>query len=908
MKKRSWRIAALVLVMLLSIALSPYLGLVQTVSASQNTIYKANVKYDSIAKTAVQEFTVKSSTDMKELMLYAEDGKTLVATWNASGNSTVTNGIRTWKVSRAIASVGNRKLVFKGRTSDTAALSNAVTVSFKVENTGVISVSAKTAILEKDSAQVFTVKTTSDAKYLVEYAESGNKVISWEATSGNSTVSGNVRTWTLKQKINTPGKRTLTFKAGTSASTVASAARTASFTVEETLVKEASVKYGTIGKGATQTFMVKTSGTAQNLMLYAEGGNLVKTWKADDDNSYTVGDTRVWKVTQAIGTPGNRTLTLKAGRTTTPGLTGKNVSFSVVEKKIVSAKASNAVILTDDKQSFTVVTSSDVQYLMLYAEGGNPVKTWGAVAYSKEGANRLRTWNVELLIRTAGDRKLVFKGGTNYNTPVTNSATVAFKVEDVAIKSAAAQYDIITKGSEQVFVVRTTKDTMKLVEYAEDGKTLVKSWTASGNSTVSGNERTWTLKQKIQTPGVRRLTFIAGGSTLMSSSKYTVCFAVLSAVPIDEDCFPDAAFRKYISENIDRNKDGALSLAELKGVTDISVANRNISSLQGIEFFPALKSLGCGSNNLKTLDLGRNVALESLYCQSNQLTQLDLSKNKALKYIVCFQNALVSLNVSQCTELLELICYSNKLTTLDVSHNTKLTDLNSSDNKLNTLDVKKNTKLRYLWCSEDGLTSLDISRNKELCELDCSSNDLTGLDLRENTNLIKLYVASNQSLRSVDVSKLTALQHFDCSNIKATKLDVSYNTALEKLDCSYNQLSKLDVSYNAELNTLSCSQNQLTSLDLGQNTKLVGLICHDNALTKLNVKKCTALFYLFFDDNQLTSLDLSKNTELEMISCITNPLKELDVSNCKKIRNIKCSTGLNVIGAGESTDIYYYNK
>ena len=95
MKKRSWRIAALVLVMLLSIALSPYLGLVQTVSASQNTIYKANVKYASIAKTAVQEFTVKSSTDMKELMLYAEDGKTLVATWNASGNSTVTDGIRT---------------------------------------------------------------------------------------------------------------------------------------------------------------------------------------------------------------------------------------------------------------------------------------------------------------------------------------------------------------------------------------------------------------------------------------------------------------------------------------------------------------------------------------------------------------------------------------------------------------------------------------------------------------------------------------------------------------------------------------------------------------------------------------------------------------------------------------------
>ena len=907
MRKGIFRIALLVLAAILIVTFLPYLGLGKTVNANQKMIFGAEAKYKTITKTSVQDFTVTTSTDVKNLMLYSEDGKTLVATWNAAGYSTIKDDVRTWKVSRKIDTAGDRKLIFKGGAKDTTPITNAVTVAFTVENTGVLSASAKYSTMERGTTQVFTVKTTSDAKYLVEYAENGNMVTSWTASSGNSTVSGDVRTWTVSQKINTAGQRTLAFKAGTTSTTVTPAQKTASFTVEETLVNEASVKYDTLGKGGTQTFIVKTTGSAQYLMVYAEGGNLVKTWKADDDNSYLVGTTRVWKVSLSISNPGQRILTLRAGRTTTAGVTGKSVAFSVVEKKIVDAKANSAVILRNTKQSFAVATSSDVQYLMLYAEGGNLVKTWTASGNSKDGANNLRTWNVDLSIGTAGNRKLTFKGGTTKNSPVNNAVTVSFKVEDVAINSASAQYDVITKGAEQIFIVRTTKDTAKLVEYAEDEKTIVKTFLASGNSTVSGNERIWTLKQKIQTSGVRTLTFKAGGSTLMSSSQKKVRFAVLASVPIDEEYFPDAAFRKYISEKIDRDKNGSLSPTEIECITDINVPSMKISSLQGIEFFSSLRSLSCASNQLTTLDLSRNAALDSLYCSQNQLSVLDLSKNKALTHIVCYQNRLTALNVSQCPELLELICNYNKLTALDVSHNTKLTDLNSSNNQLKSLNVKNNTNLRYFWCSSNELTSLDLSSNKELCELDCSSNHLTGIELRQNTNLMKLYVASNQGLRSVDVSKLTELRYFDCANIRATELDVSHNTALENLDCSNNQLSNLNVSNNTELNTLYCNQNQLTSLDLGSNTKLVWLVCHENALTGLSLNNNTALVYLFFDKNQVASLDLSKNTELEMISCITNPLTVLDVSNCKKIRNIKCSAGLNVIGAGENTDIHYYN-
>ena len=131
---------------------------------------------------------------------------------------------------QAINTAGNRKLVFKGGTNNTTAVTNALTVSFKVENTGVITASAKNATISKGATQTFTVTTTADCKYLAEYAENGNLVTSWTANSSNSKVSGNVRTWTVTQTINTAGKRTLTFKAGISSPT--SAERNVSFTVK----------------------------------------------------------------------------------------------------------------------------------------------------------------------------------------------------------------------------------------------------------------------------------------------------------------------------------------------------------------------------------------------------------------------------------------------------------------------------------------------------------------------------------------------------------------------------------------------------------------------------------------------------------------------------------------------------
>ncbi len=363
-----------------------------------------------------------------------------------------------------------------------------------------------------------------------------------------------------------------------------------------------------------------------------------------------------------------------------------------------------------------------------------------------------------------------------------------------------------------------------------------------------------------------------------------------AGIEINEENFPDEIFRTYVDENFDKTNDDILDAKEIAAVTEISVSDKGISDLTGVEFFTALESLYCHSNQLTSLDISKNVALTFLSCygnqltsldvsnntaltflscDSNQLTSLDVSKNTALTYLDCSYNQLTSLDLSNNTALEILYCDNNQLTSLDVSNNTALTELNCSSNQLTSLDVSKNTALETLYCNNNQLTSLDVSKNTALEYLNCSSNQLTSLDVSNNTALETLYCYENQ-LTSLDVSKNTALINLNFSYNQLTSLDVSNNTALNYLDCSYNQLTSLDVSNNTTLNELFCSRNQLTSLNVDGCAALETLYCYENQLTSLNVDGCAALITLNCSYNQLTSLDLSQNTNLNNVDCSSN--------------------------------------
>ena len=178
-------------------------------------------------------------------------------------------------------------------------------------------------------------------------------------------------------------------------------------------------------------------------------------------------------------------------------------------------------------------------------------------------------------------------------------------------------------------------------------------------------------------------------------------------VEINETNFPDANFRQYLLEQT-YGTDGILTDDEIGSVIFMSLYEKGIKTLKGIEFFTALKYLDCNNNQLTSLDVSKNTALTEFSCSNNQLESLDLTQNTALTY---------------------LLCYSNRLTSLDVSKNSELSFLDCGANLLTSLDVSNNHVLRYIFCENNKLASLDLTNNTNLTGLCCFANQIKGTSM-----------------------------------------------------------------------------------------------------------------------------------------------------------------------------------
>ena len=96
-------------------------------------------------------------------------------------------------------------------------------------------------------------------------------------------------------------------------------------------------------------------------------------------------------------------------------------------------------------------------------------------------------------------------------------------------------------------------------------------------------------------------------------------------IAIDEDNFPDDRFRNWLLAQ-DYGKDEYLSSAEISEVLSIDVSSKGITSLQGIEFFTALRGLRCYDNRLTELDLSGNPDVQLLYCYGNSIRGKNMTK------------------------------------------------------------------------------------------------------------------------------------------------------------------------------------------------------------------------------------------------------------------------------------------
>ena len=368
-----------------------------------------------------------------------------------------------------------------------------------------------------------------------------------------------------------------------------------------------------------------------------------------------------------------------------------------------------------------------------------------------------------------------------------------------------------------------------------------------------------------------------------------------SAIPINEETFPDPVFREYVLKIV-----GSSILTEEKArqieVLDVSKNNIKkvlgdrapITSLMGIRYLRYVKDLNCSGQELKkTLNLEQNSRVEKLNCSGNQLTDLWFHTGSSLRYLDCSVNQFTALNLSKNPELTELSCSNNKLTSLDLSANTKLQQINASSNKLTALDVRQLPELThlYLWANHD-LKSIDVSKNTKLEFLSVSHCKLTSLNVSNNRKLVELFVYNNQ----------------------LTALDVRSNYLLKTLYCYENQITALDLSSNVSLEDLGVNDNPITELDLRAQSNLQKLSCSAMKLKKLDVSRCPKLRRLYCNDNQIETLDLRSNKKLETLQCQNNRLSWLNLSSNTELdtRYVDCSGNIYDIKVDENLQYKVY--
>ena len=198
---------------------------------------------------------------------------------------------------------------------------------------------------------------------------------------------------------------------------------------------------------------------------------------------------------------------------------------------------------------------------------------------------------------------------------------------------------------------------------------------------------------------------------------------------------PDNNFEQAL---IDLGYDDVLNdsvpTSNIDTITLLSISNKNISELLGIESFSALQILRFSGNQVSDLDLSNNTELQRLLCGGNQLSTLDLSNNNALRVLKCGNNEITQLDLSNNTLLQQLFCRNNMLSILNIK--------NGNNTELDSLFITNNTELSCVEVNNVNYlnTNFSVSNGnldtQHYFNTDCNKSTLSNYNTT-NKNLIE---------------------------------------------------------------------------------------------------------------------------------------------------------------------------
>jgi uncharacterized repeat protein (TIGR01451 family) len=375
---------------------------------------------------------------------------------------------------------------------------------------------------------------------------------------------------------------------------------------------------------------------------------------------------------------------------------------------------------------------------------------------------------------------------------------------------------------------------------------------------------------------------------------------------------PDANFKNALLNHvpvINTNNDGEIQVSEAVAFTGtMSLFNKNISDLTGINAFINIHELYCPYNRLTTLNINGLNVLSSINCSTNLFSTLTIDNLPSLQILYCGSNLLTTLQLTNLPQLQELMCAQNKFTSLNLSGLPALKSINTQNcDSLTNLNVSGMPSLLSLNCAYCNISTLTMSGLTALSTLSCLGNKLTVITLSNPAVLQDLSASGNQ-LTALPVG-LSALQNLAVENNRisvfaldnlnslktvrmfnnlCTSLILTNKPQLISIDCQNNLISNLQLSNLFSLRDLYCYQNQITSLTLNGFPSLESVRCYNNQLTSLTLSNTPKMKDFMCHNNQLTTLSLSNMPLLQWIQCQNNKLTNISLTNVPALYEIFC--------------------
>lgn len=359
-------------------------------------------------------------------------------------------------------------------------------------------------------------------------------------------------------------------------------------------------------------------------------------------------------------------------------------------------------------------------------------------------------------------------------------------------------------------------------------------------------------------------------------------------VRVTERNFPDDVFRNYVSREVDKDKNGVLSDAEIIQTTKIVIKGDKrdedyiVKNYQGISCFAELEELAVEA-------VVRGEAEDD--CGDYIDISLDVSGNQKLKRFSCISSRVQNLDLSACPLLEEITLRTGERPVQDLSKNTNIKKLIIDSHDVDIILPQKLPLLETLkWSITKDIhfPAIDLRASKNLSELSLFGFDFSNqeLNLKEFVHLRSFAFGpwKKDGIVSVNLEGCSALEKANIQGVN--KINLQGCSGLKELEVS-GLMPELDVRNLLNLERLTCIGLTGRTLDLRNNysLKFVGITtCY---YTDIFLSEQAAYQEVTVDENNnLAKLDV-RNIQVKDLNCNRNQnLKQLLLSKGKKYDTI----------------------